>query len=509
MIPRPIHLRDRLPEATFIPASEITATRLCCDSRQVTPGSVFVAIRGCDHDGHDYVREAARRGAQAAIVEQTTPDLTIPQCVVTSTAVAWSQLSLASHGDPHRAMTMAGITGTNGKSSTAWLLKSILQAARHQTGLIGTIEYHDGRTSLPASMTTPDAWSLAELLDRMRNVGTSHAVMEVSSHALDQERCAAIRLAAAAITNITHDHLDYHGTEASYRAAKRKIADLLHCDAPLLINADDGGTSELLAALSGEHHVISYGEFPTAELRYRILSETHRSQRLRLTLAQGDLEVRIRQIGRHNASNALVAAGLAEQLGVTLAAIRTGLEGVSGIPGRLERIDEGQPFQVVVDYAHTPDALRQCLATLRKSTHGRLICVFGAGGDRDRKKRPAMAQATFLADNVVVTSDNPRTEPPRQIVDEILAGYSTHLHVDVEIDRRTAIQRAIEGAGPGDTILIAGKGHELSQMIGQQSFRFDDREVARELLREREASYAQLVAGRRDTEHLRLSHSSV
>ena len=484
MIPRPIHIQTCLPNARLPQNSRIQVTQISCDSRHVPAGSIFVAIRGTQADGHHFVADAIAAGAKAIVVEHSLADVSVPQIVVESTRQAWNQLCMALHGNPHRQLCIAGITGTNGKTTTAWLLRNILVAAGHSVGMLGTVEYSDGYKRFASRLTTPNAQMQAQLMASMASQGTQHCVMEVSSHALDQKRCSALQFSAAAITNITHDHLDYHRTYADYRMAKASIADLLHSDAPLLLNNDDPGICQLLNETSFNSPVITFGQQATSELRYSILARTHRSQRLHLALAQGDVKLRVRLIGDHNAANCMTAACLAEQLGISLTAIVNGLKSTREVPGRLQRIDEGQPFQVFVDYAHTPDALHRCLTAVRGFTHGNLICVFGAGGNRDHDKRPAMARATSAADRVFVTSDNPRTESPARIVSDILKGFTTRRHVDIDTDRHAAIRRALQVAQPGDAVVVAGRGHEPSQIIGTQSTSFDDRLVIRQILRE-------------------------
>ena len=494
MIPRPVHLQNCLPDAKFPSGGTIQVTQISRDSRQVLSGSTFVAIRGTQSDGHHYVSEAVAAGAKTVVVECPLADLSVPQVVVKSTRRAWNQLCMALHDNPQCQLTIAGITGTNGKTTTAWLLRNILVAAGHSAGMLGTVEYNDGHKRFASQLTTPDAQIQAQLMASMTNQKTRHCVMEVSSHALQQDRCSALQLSAAAITNITPDHLDYHQTSAAYCMAKARIAELLHCDAPLVLNEDDPGIRQLLKDTVFSCPVITFGQQATSELRYSVLTRTHRSQRLRLALAQGDIAVRVRLIGDHNAANCMAAASLAEQLGIDLPSIIAGLEATREVPGRLERIDEGQPFQVFVDYAHTPDALRNCLATVRAFTHGNLICVFGAGGERDHSKRPAMAQAAAVADRVFLTSDNPRSESPNQIIDEILEGFSTRHHVDVDMDRQAAIRRALQVAEPGDAVVLAGKGHEQLQVLGTRSVAFDDRQVARQILTELTSSLRNVTA---------------
>lgn len=480
-----VSLRDVLPEARFVRSADVVVESVTNDSRRVQPGCVFVAIQGGRSDGHDFVAAAARNGAAAVVVSREIPDLPVPQCVVTCPATAFARLSMVLQQLSPTDLTCAGVTGTNGKTTTTWMLRAILQAARLQSGLVGTIENSDGVSSTPASLTTPVADTLAAQLRAMVDVGSTHAVMEVSSHALVQQRCAAVRFSAAAITNVTHDHLDYHGTAKEYERAKAGIVDLLHADAPLLFNAADPGCLRIHEYVSRRCPTISFSaNGQPAELTAEVLTRTHRSQRLRLHLAQGDAVVRIRLIGQHNVENALAAAGLAEQLGVRLEDIAVGLESVTAVPGRLERVDEGQPFQVFVDYAHTPDAVCKVISTVRKSVPGRLICVLGAGGDRDRSKRALMGHAGGHADVCIVTSDNPRTEDPEKIVEEVAAGVPSDRQLLCETDREKAIRDAFSVAETGDAVLIAGKGHETTQVLSGETLPFDDRLVSRRLLRE-------------------------
>ena len=337
-------------------------------------------------------------------------------------------------------------------------------------------------------MTTPAADALGAQFAKMVQQRSSHCVMEISSHALVQQRCAAVPMSVAAITNVTQDHFDYHRTADGYRHAKSKIAELLHPDAPLLLNIDDAGCRQIFPGLDGRCRLITVAlDSSDAELKAQVLSKTHRSQRIQLQLAQGTAQVRLRLIGRHNVANSLVAAGLAEQLGVRLKDIVDGLEAVHAIPGRLERIDQGQPFQVLVDYAHTPDALAHSIQTIRNFVPGRLLCVFGAGGNRDRSKRPLMGAAAGAADLAIVTSDNPRTESPGSIIHEIVAGFEPGTSYLTDTDRRAAIAHAFQMAEPGDVVLIAGKGHECYQEVDGHYEPFDDRIVARQILLERES----------------------
>ena len=477
-----ISLRETLGPFPCVGGGDIVASRFCCDSRKVRPGDVFIAVRGATHDGHLYIERAVSAGASAVVTERPHPQISVPQCIVPDSRTAFAQICMALQGRPEKSLTVAGITGTNGKTTSAWLLRSVLEAAGLTTGLLGTIEYSDGRSGEEAGLTTPDAEQLAQLFDRMVRAQASHCVMEVSSHALDQRRCSGVSLSVAAMTNITQDHFDYHGNSDRYRTAKALIAGLLQPQAPLLVGIDDAGCRAAISLLPADTRVVTFGFGPQAQIRAEILTCADGVQDLRLTLLSCVIRIRSPLVGRHNVLNMLTAAAMAEQLGVDADAIRDGLQRVAYVPGRMERIDAGQPFKVFVDYAHTPDGLAQCLITARGLTAGRVILVFGAGGDRDRSKRPLMAQATEGADAIFVTSDNPRSEDPRRIIDEICGGYASTAHVRTSVDRLIAIRDAVMLAAPGDVVMIAGRGHETTQLIGDRHIGFDDRKVTRRLL---------------------------
>lgn len=479
-----ISLRQALGAVSFVDCGDIEVRGLSCDSRTIRRGDLFVALPGVRTDGRDCAADAVRQGASAVLTQLPLSGIGVPQCVVRDVRAAWARLCMVWHQVPIDTLCVTGITGTNGKTTCTWLLRSILQAAGHATGLLGTIEYNDGRASQPAALTTPDAAELARLFSRMTQHRTRHCVMEISSHAIDQRRCHAVPLSAAAITNITQDHFDYHGTAEHYRRTKARIANLLKSGAPLLVGVDDPGCRRVLDELPSETTVITFGLQSGAVLQGSVLARQGDITRLQLQLQGARLEVCTPLAGRHNLQNCLAAAGLAEQLGVHPDQIVAGLEQVRSVPGRMERISAGQDFEVYVDYAHTPDGLRHCLQTVREQTPGRVICVFGAGGDRDRQKRPLMAQATESADIVIVTSDNPRSEHPALIISEIMAGFRSLDHVQQDPDRAAAIRRALQLARSGDSVVIAGRGHESMQQIGARQICFDDRRVARRLLQE-------------------------
>lgn len=460
----------------------VSVKKLTCDSRQVCQGDLFFAIKGPDSDGHDFVQQAVASGAVAVVCQKKLTDVAVPQIVVSNSAAEFARAVFALAVPEHQILT-TGVTGTNGKTTTTWMLHSILKAADINAGLMGTVETFDGRVHHPSSMTTADPVALADHYSLLLQNQCRHNVMEVSSHALAQSRCAAIRFSAAAITNVTHDHLDYHGTLQEYRRAKMLIADRLLAGAPLILNHDDEGCRTIAKQLSH----VECGHFSiqdsSAPFYAEVVSRTDQSQHLRLRLDGSHAELHLEQIGQHNVENALAAAALAFSIGLSVEAIINGLQQLKAVPGRLETINEGQPFLVLVDYAHTADALERCLKAVREFVTGRVICLFGAGGDRDRKKRPLMGRAADLADQVILTSDNPRSEDPSEIIREIRSGMSASTSCDEIIDRRDAIEFGCQIAQPGDVLLIAGKGHENRQYVNGESYEFDDRTVVRSILK--------------------------
>ena len=479
---RAISLRASLGALSFVGTGDIVASQFCCDSRRVQPGDVFVALRGSRIDGHRHLEAAIASGAVSVIVERPFSQISVPQCIVADTRAAFAGICLARLGSPQRSINVTGVTGTNGKTTTTWLLRSILETAGRTAGLLGTLEYFDGCSAEQATLTTPDSEQLAKYMGQMARNRVTDCVMEISSHALHQQRCAGIRLNAAAITNITQDHFDYHGDAEKYRAAKLRIVSLLASDKPILLGIDDAGCQAVRKQLTADRNVITFGFSSDANMRVETLSRSQTGQSLRLSLDTAVIEVRTAIVGHHNALNLLAAAALAEQAGVAPCDIRDGLERVLHVPGRMECINVGQPFSVFVDYAHTPDGIVQCVATARRLTSGKVILAFGAGGDRDRQKRPLMAQAARGADAIVVTSDNPRSESPDQIIADILDGFDVNDRVQSFVDRQQGIQQALRMAQPGDVVIIAGRGHEKIQSIRDRRISFDDRRVTRRLL---------------------------
>ena len=483
--PCAVSLRRVLPQASFVGCTNLCVTDAVERSSDVQTGSLFAVVRGTKLDANQFVSEAFARGASGLLVNSAVANSPIPQCIVTDVRSAFSRICESLSGDPSRRLNIAAVTGTNGKTTTAWLIRSLLERSGHRCGLLGTVEYSDGISSSEPTLTTPDSRSLAQWLGRMVNAGSRFAAIELSSHALHQGRAAGIELEAAVITNVTQDHFDYHQTYEAYLQAKSQIVELVRPNGLIALNMDDPGAWSLRNRIAQSSKCISYGINSAADVSAQIRDESLSGTRFRLRIHDEMLDCATRLIGRHNISNILAAAAAAAHLGLTTHEIVTGIEAFRTVPGRLERVSCGQPFDVFVDYAHTDDALRRCLMSLRGLTAGRTICVFGAGGDRDRSKRPKLGQAASLAEVAIVTSDNPRSEKPEAIVEEILQGmHNESTSAIVEIDRRQAIRQALIMARPGDCVLIAGKGHESEQIIGQVRLPFDDRQVAREILRE-------------------------
>lgn len=448
-------------------------------SDEVRPGDAFFCVPGFRHDGHSFAADAVARGALALVCERGCA-LGVPEAVVSDTRRALAIASARFHGDPTSRLEVFGVTGTNGKTTTTYLMDSVLRAAGHVTGLIGTVETRIAEERLPSGRTTPESADVQALFARMRDEGVSAVTMEVSSHAIDLHRVDGIRFAVAAFTNLTQDHLDYHRTIEEYWSVKRR----LFTDFDVrerVVDIDDAFGARLAEEL-GVFWTVGRAE--RAQVRATDEIPGPRSTLFTLRTPTGDARVDLPLAGAYNVSNALAAAGSALSAGIGLAEVVTGLERAPQVPGRLERIEAGQPFSVYVDYAHTPDSLAKAIAAVRAVTAGQVITVFGCGGDRDPEKRPLMGRAAGEgSDQVVVTSDNPRSEDPVGIVLAIEDGLrDTDAVYEVEIDRRTAIGRALAIAGPTDAVLIAGKGHEDYQIFSDRTIHFDDREVAREEL---------------------------
>ena len=463
------------------------------DSRLVSPGDVFVALAGTAHDGHDYIAEASARGASHVLCERAPGSLT-SECgekltVVNDTREVLADIARRVYGDPSAALPVYGVTGTNGKTTTVFLLDNILKKAGRRPGIISTVfNLSRGDTDVPSEMTTPDVMTLNRLMEEMLSDRKNAAVMEISSHALEQGRVLGIGLDSAVFTNITPEHLDYHGDMNAYFMAKSRIFDNLKEGAAGILNIDDPRIRRL-AAVRGERRMVTFGEAEGADVRATDVRLSSGGSEFCMT-AEGAGAVHIRSplIGRHNVHNMLAAAASALSCGIGLDAVTAAMEDAPCVPGRLEAVQVPEDrFRVFVDYAHTPDALESVLACLRPLAAGRLICVFGCGGDRDRTKRPVMGGIAVAAcDSVILTSDNPRTEDPAAILGEIEKGMPAADNYSIIENRRDAIRAAFESAGEGDIVLIAGKGHEAYQIVGDRKMRFDDREEASAALRKLE-----------------------
>lgn len=468
-------LVDKAPPVTF--------SGVQCDSRRVKPGDLFVAIKGIRDEGCKYAGVALAKGAVAVVSETPLCDCSKHLVLVKDVRRSLACLASALNGWPARTLRVYGITGTNGKTTTAWLLREMLRAGGRAPGLLTTVmvEYH-GR-EIPATRTTPDACELQSLLAAMRGAGCDSAVMEVSSHALDQQRVACVRFAGAAFTNLSQDHLDYHGTMEAYFEAKQKLFAQLARERPgaLAVCFRDAGYGERMAAYlrTLPLKLVTCGFSKESDMRAEEVELTADGSRFMWVTPDGQRRpVRIHLAGRYNLANMLCAAGLALEDGVAPEAVVSAMEGAKPRWGRLERVPAAVPATVFVDYAHTDDALTNVLSTLRETTRGRLTVVFGCGGDRDRKKRKLMGRAcAALADRLVITSDNPRTEEPMAIIREILEGVPAGTEHVVEPDRRAAIRCALLGVEAGDVVVVAGKGHEPFQELAGRTVPFDDRQV--------------------------------
>jgi UDP-N-acetylmuramoyl-L-alanyl-D-glutamate--2,6-diaminopimelate ligase len=475
-----------LDSARLVGSGETVITGLSYDSRSTRPGDLFIAVQGthCDThcDGSRFAAQAVERGAAAVLTDRPLdPALPVPRLRVEDARAAKARVAAEFYRHPSRSLDCVGVTGTNGKTTVTHMLKSILDMDGRSTGLIGTIHHQIGKRTVVSRNTTPDPVELQRYLAEMVDENQSTAVMEVSSHALSQDRVGQVDFKVGIFTNLTRDHLDYHGTMEAYAEAKSRLFRMLPEDAAAVINGDDPAAKAM--AKAARCRVVRYGFSPgcqvTAELRrldidgFSMILET----------PEGAVDVTSRLPGRFNVMNALAASAAALALGAPLSAVKIGLETLRSIRGRMESVDCGQDFRVIVDYAHTHDALKNLLSHLKPLTAGRLITVFGCGGDRDRTKRPLMAQAAAaLSDHLFVTSDNPRSEDPGAIIEDILKGVEKGTPLTVEPDRKSAIEQAIAMAAGGDIVVIAGKGHENYQILKDETVDFDDRTVAEEAL---------------------------
>jgi len=495
--PRPTGQPIELP----VSVGDTTVRSVTYDSRQAGPGAVFVALRGVKADGTSFARDAIKRGAVAVVSESERPeDVTVPWLRVNDARLALAALSAEFYGHPSDELTLVGITGTNGKTTTSYLLTSIFEAAGIKSGRIGTVGYRIGTREIEAARTTPEAPDVQAMLREMVSQRCAACVMEVSSHALALRRADHLRFAAAIFTNLTRDHLDFHGDMEAYFRAKRRLFELLPDDGFGIANVDDPRGAEFAAAAK---RPVSYAIDAPADVRPGPLSYSLDGLAFEARTPRGTLRLRSPLVGRPNAYNILAAVAAAMALDLPFSAIEKGIATLENVPGRFQLVSgPDDDVRVVVDYAHTDDALKNLLDTARSLATGRVLTVFGCGGDRDRTKRPLMgAVAARLSDLVIITSDNPRSEDPDQIIEEVKRGIvvpadrtppkglpvpksTPYLAI---VDRKEAIARAVRDARAGDLVLIAGKGHEKYQQIGDRTLPFDDVEVAREALARRRA----------------------
>ena len=467
-------LIDALAPVEVVGPAPADVAELAYDASQATAGSLYFCIPGSRADGHDFAPQAVENGAVALVAERPL-DLPVPQLVVESARAAMPIAADTFFGRPTEQLQVAGVTGSNGKTTTAFLLYAILAAAGRRPGLLGTIESRVGGERRPAIRTTPEAIDLQRTFREMLDAGDRSAAVEATSHGSELGRLDRVRFSALVFTNLTQDHLDFHGTLERYFDAKRRL--FTETRPPAAVNIGDEHGRRLADELRGRNELLTFGLADDAELRANDLEFGPRGAHFRA----GGIELETRLRGRFNVENVLGAVAGARLLGIDDDAIAYGVRELRGVPGRFEAVDEGQPFAVLVDYAHTPDSLENVLRTAQDLAQNRVICVFGCGGDRDRGKRPLMGRiATELADLAIVTSDNPRSEDPGAIIAEILEGAGD---AEVEADRREAIARAVAAADEGDVVVIAGKGHEQGQQFADGTIPFDDREVAREALR--------------------------
>ncbi|MCM3746310.1 UDP-N-acetylmuramoyl-L-alanyl-D-glutamate--2,6-diaminopimelate ligase [Paenibacillus pasadenensis] len=483
-------LASQLRTARLIGDGATEITRVERDSRAVKPGDLFLCLPGHTVDGHDFAAQAVAAGASALVVERPL-QLDVPQLVTGSSRHAMAVLADYFYGHPSRSLSVIGVTGTNGKTTTTYLIERILADNGSRPGVIGTIEMRYAGQSYPMSGTTPEALDLQRDLAAMRDAGTTHVAMEVSSHALEQGRVKGVHYRTAIFTNLTQDHLDYHGTMDVYREAKGLLFSRLgnsygNESSFAVLNADDPAAERYKQLTAAE--VVTYGVDSPADVQASNIRITAGGTSFHVSSFAGETDITLQMVGKFNVYNALAAisAGLLE--GVSLEAVKASLESVPGVPGRVESVNAGQDFAVIVDYAHTPDGLENVLKAVREFAEHRVITVFGCGGDRDRTKRPIMGEiASRYSDYTIVTSDNPRTENPETILLDIEVGLQKanvpQERYELQVDRRAAIEKAVEMASPGDVVLIAGKGHETYQIIGKVTHDFDDRLAAQDAIR--------------------------
>lgn len=482
-----------LREAELSGSRDLEITGIEYDSRRVRPGSLFVAIRGEKTDGHLYIPQALEKGASAVVCQLPRDSLPaetweasasggVAHILVPDTREALAMLSAAFYNHPQEDLEVFGITGTNGKTTTAFLLKSILETAGEKVGLLTTVGYSWREERMVASHTTPESKDLQEILWKMKGVGVTKVAMEVSSHSLEMKRTFGVDFRGAVFTNLTQDHLDFHKDMDGYFKAKLKLFEGLEASSFAVLNSDDPRSAQIAKALRAFH--LTYGLKESSQISASEIKLSHQGTSFVLSTPRWREKVSLQLLGEFNIYNALAAAGVAYSLDYPAEQIAFGLGSLENVPGRAERVDCGQAFTVLVDYAHTPEALRGIIKLARSLCRRRIITIFGCGGDRDRAKRPLMGKiASELSDLTIVTSDNPRSEAPEKIITDILKGISAGREVLKIPDRKEAIKEGIRLAKEGDGVIIAGKGHEEYLVVGDEIFRFSDKEIAENFLR--------------------------
>ncbi|MEW5766183.1 MAG: UDP-N-acetylmuramoyl-L-alanyl-D-glutamate--2,6-diaminopimelate ligase [bacterium] len=476
-----MRLRDLvvdLPVEEAVGNLDIEISGISCHSNEVQKGFLFICIKGFKYDGHSFLSEAKHKGAVAALIEDRVPrERGFTLLRVKDSRKAAAAVAAKFYDYPSTKLKLIGITGTNGKTTTTYLIESVLKARGEKVGRIATIGYSTGDREIKATHTTPEAINLQAYMAGMVEGGFSYLVMEVSSHALSLSRVVGCDFDVAVFTNLSQDHLDFHLTASSYFEAKSQLFTTLRRDKYAVINIDDPWGRKLIAAIPSR--VITYGLSEKADITASEIT----SGRGGLSFTAIGERIEMKLAGRHNVYNALAAIATGAALGLDIKDIKPGIAALDQVKGRFEAIEAGQPFQVIIDYAHTPEALRSVLLSARDLNPARIITLFGCGGDRDTGKRPLMGKvARELSDYVIITSDNPRSEDPLEIIRQIKSGFNQHNNYRVIVDRKEAIFQALQEAGPGDLVLIAGKGHEDYQIMGDQIISFDDGEVARGVL---------------------------
>ncbi len=473
-----------LPSKKIFGPTDLDIRKIEYDSRHITEGDLFLAIPGFQEDGHEYINSALEKGALGVVVQTSGDYKTRVKIIVPDTREALALLTSKFFDSPSDRLKVVGITGTNGKTTITYLVKSILEKAGRKVGLIGTIAYFIGQDKLVAQNTTPESLDLQRMFSQMIGKGTDTAVMEVSSHALALKRVVGVDFDVAVFTNLNREHLDFHKTLSAYKKSKGLLFEMLSDKSYAVINMDDPNWKYFYDKAKTNKLTYSFND-EGADFYAKSYSSDLEGSQIDLVTPNGEIKVNLKLLGETNIYNALASAAVGVALKVNLETIKSGLESVEGIPGRMEKIEVGQDFNLLIDYAHTPYALEGLLKTVRRLTPGDLFVLFGCGGDRDQGKRPQMGKvASLLADRVFLTEDNPRSEDPEKIIDQIMQGIKNKDKVEIIIDRKEGIKRALNMAKKGDSLVLAGKGHENYQEKKGRKFHFSDKETVLEWLRQ-------------------------